>query len=225
MSTRATPMNATRERLLDAGRELVLRQGMPNLTVREVAAAAGANLGSFVYHFGTRDAFLRALIEEWYAPLFRGVAILAASDGTGVERLRRAILWLVDFGIEHHAFFGRLIAAAAAREPAACDFLGSLAARHPRLLLRFIAAAQSEGRISDAPPLQVLCFLMAAVGLPLLLAGAWQGPPLFGRNFSKALGRVARGREYILQRLDWALRGLAPLKESRWQPLPRSAGS
>src|ERR1700690_1666620 len=174
MSERIPATPPTRERLLTAGRELVLRHGIPRLTVREVAAAAGANLGSFVYHFGTRDRFLETLIEEWSAPLLQSVATLAGSEGTGIERLRRAILRLVDFGIEHHVFFGRVLAAAAAREPAACAFLGSLAGRHPRLLLRFIGAAQSEGQISAAPPLQVLCFLMAAVGLPLALGGAGQ---------------------------------------------------
>jgi AcrR family transcriptional regulator len=205
---RATP--PTRERLLAAGHALVLRHGMQRLTVREVAAAAGANLGSFVYHFGTRERFCESLIEEWYAPLLQSVATVAGSEGSGLERLRRAILRLVDFGIEHHLFFGRVLAAAAAREPAACAFLGSLAGRHPRLLLRFIGAAQSEGQISEAPPLQVLCFLMAAIGLPLVLAWAWQGPPLFGKRLSAALGRVARERDCVIQRLDWAMRGLAP---------------
>jgi AcrR family transcriptional regulator len=200
----------TRQRLLAAGHALVLRHGMQQLTVREVAAAAGANLGSFVYHFGTRERFFETLIEEWYAPLLQSVVSVAGSEGNGIERLRRAILRLVDFGIEHHQFFGRVLAAAAAGEQAACAFLGSLAGRHPRLLLRFIGAAQSEGQISQAPPLQVLCFLMAAVGLPLVLAGAWQGPSLFGKRLSAALGRVARERDCIVRRLDWAMRGLAP---------------
>ena len=57
----------SRERLLRAGLALARRSGLKALTVRAVAAKADANLGSFVHHFGTRDAYLEALIERWLA--------------------------------------------------------------------------------------------------------------------------------------------------------------
>ena len=56
------------------------RGGFKALTVRAVAAQAQANLGSFVYHFGSRAAFVDELIERWYAPLFAQLQ-LSASDG------------------------------------------------------------------------------------------------------------------------------------------------
>jgi AcrR family transcriptional regulator len=183
---------------------------MPSLTVRAVAAAAGANPGSFVYHFGTRDAFLRELLEDWYAPLLRGVSTVAGKDGPALLRLRRAILGLLDFGREHQTFIGRIVLAAAADESAAREFIASLAGRHPRLLLRLIAAAQAEGDLVAEDPLQVLCMLMGSVGLPLLVASAWQGSPPFDKAVSAALGNIVRDPERIRQRLDWALHGLRP---------------
>ena len=201
---------STRAQLLDAGREIILRQGFQRLTVREIAALSGANLGSFVYHFRTRDTFIRTLLEEWYAPLQSRVTVAADGSGTPLERLRRAILELVDFGIEHGALVGRLVTGAAGGEQAAHDFLSTLAGRHPRLLLRLICAAQAEDELVEERPLQVLCFIMASVGLPLLLDGAWHGPPPFGKSFSAMLTRVARDRDSVVQRLDWAIRGLNP---------------
>jgi len=201
---------STRELLLAAGREFVLKRGFQALTVREVAAAAGANLGSFVYHFGTRDAFIGTLIEEWYAPLLSRVTVVADGDGTPIDRLRRAILQLVDFGDEQDAFIGRLLMAAASGEPAARKFARSLAGRHPRLLVTLITHAQADGALVDEHPLQLLCFLMASVGLPRLLSSAWQGPPLFGKAVSATLSQIARDRDRIVQRLDWAIRGLTP---------------
>lgn len=180
------------------------------MTVRKVAAVAGANLGSFVYHFGTRDTFVGALIEEWYAPLLSRVSDAADSAGTALERLRRAILQLVDFGAEHDVFIGRLLMAAAGGEKAARDFARSLAGRHPRLLVALIGEAQAEGALVDEDPLQVLCFLTASVGLPRLLSSAWQGPSLFDKTVSAALREIARDRNRIVQRLDWAIRGLTP---------------
>ena len=200
----------TRDLLLAAGRDIVVERGFRAMTVRHVAAVAGANLGSFVYHFGSRDAFVAELIEVWYGPLFVRVSAAVGGHGRAVERLRSAILQLVDFGIEQDVFLGRLVMAAANNEPAARDFLRSLTKRHPRLLVRLVRLAQAEGSLEQGHPLQLICFLMASVGLPRLMASAWHGPPLFGRAASAALGRIVRDREHIVQRLDWALRGLTP---------------
>ncbi|MBS0374231.1 MAG: TetR/AcrR family transcriptional regulator [Proteobacteria bacterium] len=194
--------------MLDAGREIVRRRGFQGLTVRAVAASAGANLGTFVYHFRTRDAFIAALLEDWYAPLMDRLETVVESRGTALDRLRRAILQLVDFGAEHEMFVGRVLMAAANGDRAARRFARSLAGRHPRLLVSLVSAAGSAGEIVAEHPLQLLCFLMSSVGLPRLLASAWQGPPLFDRKLAIMLGQIARDRDRIVQRLDWAIAGV-----------------
>jgi AcrR family transcriptional regulator len=210
MSANLHSRPTTREQLLAAGRRIILTRGFAALTIREVAAGAGANLGSFVYHFGTREAFIEALLESWYAPLFARIRRVVASEGGGLERLRAAILELIEFSDGEDVFLGRVLFAAASGEKPARAFLRSLTRRHPRLLVAAVQAAQQEGSLVREDPLQVLCFLMASVGLPRLLAAAWQGPPLFGKALSAALGRIARDRSRIEQRLDWGLRGLTP---------------
>ena len=209
MVNRATRLPA-RESLLAAGRAIVVADGFSALTVRRTAAAASANLGTFVYHFKTRDAFVTELIEAWYAPVFSRVTLAVDGRDRPLDRLRRAVLQLIDFGVEQDIFLGRLLMAATAGEVPARRFLGSIAARHPRLLIKLIRAAQADGTLVREHPLQILMFIAASVGLPRLLATAWQGPPLFGKAFSASLSRVARDRDRIVQRLDWALQGLSP---------------
>jgi AcrR family transcriptional regulator len=187
----------TRDRLLASGHQAVVKHGLHSLTVREV------------YHFGTRDAFVEELIERWYEPLLARVNKVAAEDGRPVVRLRSAILQLVDFSVDNDVFMGRILMAAADNDKPACDFVKSLAGRHPRILLQLVAAAQAEGAVVDDDPMQVLCFLTASVALPRLVAAAWQGPSLFGRQLSSALSHIARDRDRMAQRLDWALRGVA----------------
>lgn len=211
MSTRQPASTSTRDQLIRAGRKIVLSNGFHELTVREVAAVAGANLGSFVYHFGTRDRFLKELIEEWYAPVMTRLVPLVEGRGMAIERLRSTILQLLEHGRAEQAFMGRLLMAAAIGETAAVEFCRTLFERHPKLLLRLIVEAQSEGALErDAEPLQLLLFLMSSVGMPLLLANAWSGRPLFDKATSTSLGRLARESGPISQRLDWAIRGLTP---------------
>jgi AcrR family transcriptional regulator len=206
----AVQKRTARDALLRAGRDIVLRAGFADLTVREVAVAASANLGSFVYHFGTRDAFLRTLIEDWYGPVFSRVQLVAESGGSAIDRLRRAILQLLEPGVDDTGFLGRLLMGAAAGETAAREFLNTIAGRHPRVLIELVRDAQAAGALVDEDPMQVMLFIMGSVALPRLIATAWEGPPLFGKNLSSALGRIARDRDFIVQRLDWAIRGLTP---------------
>ena len=100
MTTSTASRVATRDRLLEAGHRVVLSHGLRALTVREVAKLAKANLGSFVYHFGTRDAFVSTLIEEWYAPLFAGVSRAAEEDATVLRDQDITLRWQKE-GIRH----------------------------------------------------------------------------------------------------------------------------
>jgi AcrR family transcriptional regulator len=205
-----SPLNKlpTRDRLLASGHRAVIKHGFRTMTIREVAAGAHANLGSFVYHFGTREAFVEELMQRWYAPLLARVNKVAAEDGRPVGRLRSAILQLVD-GVDNDVFLGRILMAAADNDKLARNFLKSLARRHPLILLQLVAAAQADGALADHDPMQVLCFLFSAAALPRLIATAWQGPSLFGEPLPPALSHVARDRDRMAQRLDWAIRGLA----------------
>jgi AcrR family transcriptional regulator len=201
---------STRTALLDAGHRIVLEDGFAAITVRRTATAAEANLGSFVYHFGTRDRFVCELIERWYEPVLAGMTLVIDGATDPLVRLRRAFLQLIDFGMTEDIFLARLMLAAMAGDAPARRFLGSIAGRHPRLLLKLIRAAQEAGGLVADEPIQLLMFVMSTIGLPRLLAGAWQGPPLFGKTLSATLSRMARDRTRIVQRLDWALRGLSP---------------
>jgi AcrR family transcriptional regulator len=74
---------ATRTALLDAAEQLVAAHGVDALSLRAVAAAAGArNTSAAAYHFGTREQLLDALFEARMAPINeRRLALLAAAGG------------------------------------------------------------------------------------------------------------------------------------------------
>lgn len=60
----------TRARILDAAERLFAERGVADVSLREIGAAAGQRNNSAVqYHFGTRDALVRALYEDRLASL------------------------------------------------------------------------------------------------------------------------------------------------------------
>lgn len=204
-------MHPTRQKLLDTGLALATEKGLRGLTVRELAAAAGVNLGTFVYHFGNRDAFIGELVELWYVPLFEDLKAVAARGAypsalAAFEATMQALITLVG---RQRGFVNHLLGDAMAGEAAAQRFLLSLPERHPLLLFELIRRAQAEGSLVAGHPLQLMIFVMGAVGLPLVIAGG-------GRQLAwlpeQAIPFMAQldNPEAAMQRLAWALRGLRP---------------
>lgn len=202
--------SAARERLLQAGLEIARHRGIKAMTVRAVATRAGANLGSFVYHFGTRDAFVDELVERWYAPMFDGLRVEAGRDDDALAALRRVLLQLVAWAVENRSFLTQLLLDAGAGEGGAQRFLRSLDTRHPALLLQLIARAQQAGQLRRDEAAHQMLFMMTTLALPALLF-EWAerlGPP--APPLATTLAGYATEPARLEARLDWALRGLAP---------------
>jgi AcrR family transcriptional regulator len=205
----------TRERLLRAGEALARQQGLKALTVRAVTARAEAHLGSFVHHFGTREAFVTELIERRYSPLMASLQLAADGHAPPLDALRQGLLKLVVWLQKNRAFMAQVLLDAAAGEPAARHFLRTLDGRHPALLLGLVLAAQQAGALRRDEPLHQLLFLMSTLALPVLalhLLGksSFAPPPL-----ARGLAAYAFEPDAAAQRLDWALRGLAPEPEKQ----------
>lgn len=61
--------NNTRERLLDAAKELIAAKGYSGTSLREVTGAAGANLAAVNYHFGSKAELAEAVLKRHLVPL------------------------------------------------------------------------------------------------------------------------------------------------------------
>ncbi len=214
-STRTLPDLDTRARLLHVGQELARAGGLRGITVRGLAQAAGINLGTFVYHFGTREAFIAEVIEHLYAPLYARLQAVAANKGAPLARVRELVAQLIDFAAGNAGFVLHVIADAAAGEAGARKFMQALASRHPALLLRAIRQAQAARLLPRGDSLHMMVFLMMAVAFPFVAATGLLRSGIVPRDFAAAAQRIAADAALARQRLDWALLGLQPRKEKR----------
>lgn len=200
----------TRERLLRAGLSIARRRGIKAMTVRAVAAKADANLGTFVYHFGRRDAFVDELIERWYAPMFDRLRVVADAGSDPLAALRGAVLRLVAWLVDNRAFVAQLLLDAGAGEAGARRFLRSLDARHPAVLLQLIERAQRAGQLRRGDPAHQMLFLMSTLAAPVLILHLLGSGGALPPDFARALAVFVTELPQVEARLDWALRGLAP---------------
>jgi AcrR family transcriptional regulator len=222
MAGQAARSISTRERLLRAGLRQARRSGVRSITVRGLCQQAGANLGTFVYHFGSRDAFVGEVIERWYAPLLESLAATVDRDAAPLARLRALVLQMADWAAENRQFITHVLMDAAGGEPAAVRFVRSLAGRHPALILRVIGEAQAARVLPPGEPANMLLFLMGAIALPMLLVERMTEAHLAPTELSRALSRLAHEREFREQRIDWALTGLAKESGHAKRPVSRA---
>lgn len=69
-----------REVLLDGARRCLYERGYARTTTRDIVAAAGGNLGSIGYHFGSKEALLDAALIEAIGELSERLLTLTGSD-------------------------------------------------------------------------------------------------------------------------------------------------
>jgi AcrR family transcriptional regulator len=158
--------------LLAAGRRLFPQRGCAGLAVREVADAAGVNLGMFHYHFKSREAFLRALMQQAYEEMFATLTLEVAREADPVVNLRNALRVLGRFMRDNRPFLARVFTDAVSGEKCAREFLRENMPRHLGVLGKLVAEGQKEGRLVAIPFPQVIGLCGGALAMPILLGGA-----------------------------------------------------
>jgi len=78
-----------RDRILDAGLKVMIRQGYAGAGVRDIVAAAPAPQGSFTNHFRSKEAFAHAVLDRYFDDLKQVVAE-ALDDRSRTPRQRLA---------------------------------------------------------------------------------------------------------------------------------------
>jgi len=198
--------------LLQSGRQLYAERGGERLTMRALTEHAGVNLGMFHYHFKTKDAFLRRLLDEMYEEMFGQLSGRLQHEGPPLQRLREGLFYLACFVREHRQMLGRIVADAAAGQQVAVEFLRTNAPRHLQLLLALMEQCEREGLLAAAPPLQRFIFIMSGVAMPLLIAPGMHALGVAPKVLGPAIQAQVMSDEAITQRIDLALKALAGRK-------------
>lgn len=99
------PGNSLRERLIDAGVDLVMTDGAASLGLREIARRAGVSHGAPRRYFPTHHALLSAIARRGFADL--GTRFEAATEGitSPRDRLRALALTYLHYALEHRGMF------------------------------------------------------------------------------------------------------------------------
>ena len=195
--------------LLAAGRALLPQRGCSGLSVREVADAAGVNLGMFHYHFKSREAFLRALLQSMYEDMFSQLTFQGSADWTPRENLRAALRFMGRFVRANRPMLARVMADALCGDEIALEFLRANLPRHLGVLMALVAAAQAAGEIAPIPVPQALGMCAGSIAMPILFGGAVADSGALGAAGTRMISATLLSDAAIDQRIDLALAAIS----------------
>ncbi|GAA1591986.1 TetR/AcrR family transcriptional regulator [Kribbella sancticallisti] len=132
-----TPVESTRERLLNIAEQRFGEGGYEGTSLRAITVAAAANIAAVNYHFGSKEALLRAAVARAMAPVNterrRRLDQLEAKGQPTAEQLIRAF---VEPGLD-------LVLRRGERGPVVARFIGRVAF-DPSRRIRELYAAESD---------------------------------------------------------------------------------
>ena len=204
--------------LLAAGRELFATRGCAGLSIREVADAAGVNLGMFHYHFKSRDVFLRAVLQSVYEEMYSQLTVSAAPPSVAtrpLEQLRAALRFMGRFVRANRPILARVLADALCGEPIAIDFVRANFPRHLGVIQVLVQEAQAAGELRAVAVPQAMGFCAGSLAMPILFGGAAIDGGVLAPKTARALHDVILSDAALDERIDLALGALAAAPPAR----------
>lgn len=141
----ARPSQNLDRALLEAGFAELERGGVRGLSVRAVCARAGVNVRMLNYHFGSKDEFVRQLLNKTYQYFFNELSAGVRQNGAPLDRLACALRLIARFTVENRAIVRNLWMDINAGVPLVLEVTRSHGLRHIRLLYDLLAEAWEAG--------------------------------------------------------------------------------
>src|SRR5579859_5769738 len=98
---RAREKKELRQEILDAAREMFVRDGFENVSMRKIAEKIEYSPTTIYLYFQDKADLLDCLCEETFAKLVKKQNILDQTVADPLERLRKGLRGYIEFGLKH----------------------------------------------------------------------------------------------------------------------------
>lgn len=149
LGRRAEAVEQTRRRIIDAARELLVREGYPSPSLDEVARVADVARATVYYQFGSKAGLVEAVVGDIERRAGQGAVVDAVERPDPVEALRTAFLVGCRFWAAEHPLVRRLTGLAAV-DAEIKSVLAEVEAHRLPVLTGLVERLGAAGRLSTA---------------------------------------------------------------------------
>jgi AcrR family transcriptional regulator len=195
--------------MLESGKKIISKNGCSGLSIRKMANMAGVNLGTFHYHFKSKERFKKILLQEVYDGFFARLLVASKEGGTAIAQLRASLLVMGGFIREEQGLCLALFRDIFNEDAEVLSFVRKNVPRHGAVLRDLILRCQKEGSIAKLPAHQALVFLVTSMNVPTVVGYALK------KRANRSVPKMPEMEMVIspggiAQRIDLALKGLRP---------------
>jgi len=183
-------MSERREELIEKALDYFLAHGVAGLSLRPLAGKIGTSARLLVYHFGSKDGLIQAVMDEAQARIQRSFGTIV--EKTAARRAKGVIL----------AFWAQIIRPANASLLRLLFEVQALALQNPRGYARYLKGASSgwleliEASLPSGPERRATATLCAAVIDGLLLEYLSTGDRRRTTEALELFSRAIAGKEW-----------------------------
>lgn len=81
-----------KKNLLSAASVIVKEEGVANLTFEAVAKKAGVSKGGLLYHYSSKEALIKAMVQEWSLNYFKSIETFVKSESNTIGKWSHAYI-------------------------------------------------------------------------------------------------------------------------------------
>jgi len=201
-------------RLIAAARDMLPETGLTGLSLREIARRAGVNVGMFHYHFKSKRAFQRRVLDECYEDFLGTFREAAEGPGAPRERLRRVLIAVARFARDNRASYALMIRELLNAQPEMASFARANFPRHAAIVMRLLEECRRERTVRPLPVPALAMFAMSSMALPGVAVTAFErnGVRTLGGRPFKEFAAMLLSDSMIETRADMVLAALAPAR-------------
>jgi AcrR family transcriptional regulator len=155
----------TRRRILEGALEVFAERGFDGARTRDIAMAAGVNLGLLQYYFGGKEKLWRAAVDHAFGELWETLGAPGAGGAGDAESLADLVRVAVRFAASHPALIRLMNDEGKRRGPR----LRWLVEHHGRRLFEAVGVVlgspAARARLGDVDPIHLYYVFIGATGL------------------------------------------------------------
>lgn len=161
---------ARRSQIVDAAIDVIAEVGFAQTSIRKIADRVGIAMSAVLYHFGTKDKLVEAIVEHMYRTMLDTVGPAVACESTASDKLDVYIRSSIEYFATHRVALRALGSLGTTYIPADGrrfeelgldpDIAEQLAALDPTLIL---VAGQRDEEFGDFPVQSIAIALRGAV--------------------------------------------------------------